>query len=237
MIKENVPIFITGCGRSGASMIAGLFNICGAFIGNVGEKNGHYENQSIISRLVNPYMLEMRYNLNHQFPLPDSKHMLIPSDWRERVLSLMKLDGYVSGPWIVKGAFLTTLWPIWRYAFPEAKWVFIRRRTGDVINSYTKTNYMTTFKRPENIAAVGGKTEHDGWAWLIKQYEARFIDIIDSGANYQIVWPERMAYHDYIQIRETIDWLGLSWSGAAFNFIDPKFRKTRIKEGISLEGV
>jgi len=198
----NQPIFCVSVGRSGTSMILQLFNKCGAFIGTVGKNSKYCENLAIFYKIILPY----------------EKNNIRKIHWRESVFTQLRSDGYTGGPWGIKGAHLITLWPIWAKAFPEAKWVIVRRRTGDVINSYMKTNYMSI--------------NHEACLELIHQYENSFIELINYGVDYKVVWPERMAYHDYDSIKEVVAWLGLQWSDIAFKFIDPKFDKTRIKENI-----
>jgi hypothetical protein len=205
------PIFCVSAGRSGTSMVLQLLNICGAFIGTVGKNSKYCENLAILSNVVYPYL----------------NNVHIKKSWREQIIIQLQADGYLGGSWAIKGIYFNQLWPIWKKAFPEAKWIIVRRRTGDIISSYMKTNYLTINPKKFNV-----NTEQEAWLCLVHQYEESFVELINSGVDYRIVWPERMAYHDYNAIKETVDWAGLTWTDKAFNFIDPKFEKTRLKENI-----
>lgn len=226
------PILITGCARSGTSMVAGVINICGAFGGNMSGPNGNnkrgmFENARIRNQVVKPYLRQINADKLGQYPLPDPNNLWIPTDWRHKVEEVMEVEGYKGGPWMYKGAKMCQFWPVWHYAFPDAKWIIVRRRTGDIISSCLKTNFMRAFSNPEIQRAVGAKDEREGWLWWVHQHEERFREMINEGVNVKMVWPERMVDGNYQQMYETIDWLGLDWNTDALNFIDPLLWKAR----------
>ena len=230
--KQVSPILITGCARSGTSMVAGAINICGAFGGdmrgpNRNNKKGMYENTKIVNRIVKPYLRKHGYDSLGQFPLPDVESLSIPADWADKVFRVMLEEGYEAGPWFYKGAKMCLKWPVWNYAFPDAKWIIVRRRTGDIVQSCLKTGFMRAFSRRIFQKAVGACSEAEGWLWWVRQHEKRFVEMINAGLNCKIVWPERMVYGDYRQMMETIDWLGLEWKSEVLSFIDPKLWKAR----------
>lgn len=227
------PILITGAGRSGASMIAGVLNICGAFGGEIEGSNRHFENIKIRDRIIVPYLKSIGADTEGQFPLPYTNKLSIPTDWASCIIEIMKEDGYRGGPWMVKGSRICLTWPIWHYAFPNAKWLIVRRRTGDIISSCIKTDFMRAFKQGENRKAILANTEAEGWKWWVHQYEQRFVAMINDGINCQVIWPERMVRGDYQQMFDVVDWLGLKWKTEALNYIDPKFYKIRNKMLIS----
>jgi hypothetical protein len=123
------------------------------------------------------------------------------------------------------------MWPAWHYAFPNAKWVLVRRRTGDIIQSCEKTAYMRAFKNAANREAVGTQTEDEGWRWWVHENEKRFVEMMNEGVNVKVIWPERMVHGDYQQLYDTLDWLGLKWTSDILNFIDPLLWSSRKKEG------
>src|SRR5512146_2681510 len=108
------PILVTGYGRSGASMIAGVLNICGAF-GGVMDR--HCENVQVRDKIIIPYLESIQVDPSGQHPLPDPNHLPIPVNWGERVFDLIKSDGYTGGPWMYKGSRVCLTWPVWHYAF------------------------------------------------------------------------------------------------------------------------
>jgi hypothetical protein len=141
----------------------------------------------------------------------------------------MQEQGYKEGPWFYKGAKACLTWPVWHFAFPNAKWIIVRRRTPDIINSCIKTSFMRAFVNQDNQKAVGAASEWDGWLWWVHQHEQRFIEMIQAGLNVKVVWPERMVTGDYQQIFEAIEWAGLDWSDEVYDFISPRLWKSRRK--------
>jgi hypothetical protein len=230
------PILITGCARSGTSMVAGAINLCGAFGGNMSGPNsnnqkGMFENAVIRNGIVKPYFRQLGVDPLGQYPLPDVNGMIIPRDWKARVEQVMIDQGYATGPWMYKGAKMCLHWPVWHYAFPNAKWIIVRRRTGGIIESCMKTGFMKAFSNPTNRAAVGAKNEEEGWLWWVRQHLDRFVEMIEAedGPNCKQVWPHRMVNGDYTQLYETIDWLGLEWNPEVLNFIDPLLWHSRVQ--------
>ena len=229
---DNI-ILITGCARSGTSMVAGAIHLCGAFGGIVrgpskNNMKGMFENARVVNEIVKSYLREHGLDPMCQYPLPDVSKISIPSDWRERVEKVMKDEGYSGGQKVFyKGAKICLMWPIWHHAFPDAKWIIVRRRTGDIIQSCLKTSFMRAFSRKHFQQAVGVDNEVDGWRWWVHQHEQRFVEMITKGLNCKMVWPERMVQGDYKQMVETMDWLGLPWKSEVLSFVDPKLWKAR----------
>lgn len=227
------PILITGCARSGTSMVAGIINIAGAFGGDMSGPNrnnakGMFENYVIRNQIVKPYFRDLGVDPLGQFPLPDIAKLLIPADWRVRIRNVINTQGYNGNqPWFYKGAKMCLMWPVWNYAFPTAKWIIVRRKTEDIVNSCIKTGFMSAFSREKNQRKVGAFTEEAAWTWWVEQHIERFNEMINGGLNIKVVWPERMVGGDYSQINETLNWLGLDWTSKIPEFIEPKLWKAR----------
>jgi len=219
----NQPIFVTGAERSGSTLLAKIFDICHVHIGTVSTMYEH-----LGFRLLMDSYLDTNKNGSL---FPETKSLKIPVDWNELVLSILKSEGYKDGPWLCKGSHVTQMWPIWHYAFPNARWIIVRRKTPDIIQSCIKTGYMKTFKDPVNWEKVVVNSEEEGWKWWIHQYEKRFVEMIETGVNCKQVWPERMVHGDYQQVYETLEWLGLKWNSKIVETIDPMLIKSRRKEG------
>jgi len=231
----NEPILITGCARSGTSMVAGIINLAGAFGGamsgpNRNNQKGMFENHTIRQNIVKPYFRMLGVDAMGQYPLPDINNLLIPADWKIKVQDTMKEHGYKGGPWFYKGAKMCLHWPVWNYAFPNAKWIIVRRRTGDIIQSCQKTSFMRSFGHHPNQVAVNANNEAEGWRWWVEQHLDRFREMQDAGLNIKVVWPERMVDGDYSQMNEMLDWLGLEWTEKIPEFIEPKLWKVRQKD-------
>jgi len=231
--KMPDPILITGAARSGTSMVAGSVCKCGAFGGNMRGPNknnakGMYENVRIINNIVKPYLRKINVDPLGQYPLPDIRSLPIPADLRDRVQNEIIADGYTGGPWFYKGAKLCLIWPVWHYAFPDAKWIIVRRKPSDIANSCCKTGFMAAFRKSYVRKYVNVENEFEGWKWWVRQHHKRFMEMNDVGVNMKFVWPDRMVRGDYRQLYDTIEWLGLKWNEkAVLEFIDPKLWKSR----------
>lgn len=226
--KFHTPIFITGIQRSGTSLIARITNYSGAFAGHVSSM---YENV-YVKDLIDFYYSQLKVPASGQYPLLDTTELLIPVVWQSKVQEILKYEKYDSSrPWMLKGFRLSQMWPVWHYAFPNAKWIIVRRRTGDIVNSCMKTDYMDAFKDKNNQSLIGVSNESEGWKWWIHYHEKLFVEMIENGLNCKVVWPDRMVNGDYSQIIETLDWLGLHWDSSIINIIDPLLWHSKLKKG------
>ncbi len=207
----NIPIFITGAQRSGSSIIARIIESCGVYTGNCTEM---MENDSI-SYFVNLYYRDINAHVRGHYPLPNTKEILIPINWKKKIqenISLENVKKKEDQLWMYKSNRLCQIWPVWNYAFPNAKWIIVRRRTGDIIQSCLKTAYMCTFNNKEIKQLIGVDSSSKGWAWWVHEHEKLFIEMIEAGLNCKMIWPERMVNGDYSQISEMLKWLGLEWN-------------------------
>ncbi len=228
------PILITGAARSGTSLIAGAIHLCGAFGGNMvgpnqNNKKGMFENHRIREQITKPYLRELGVDPLGQWPLPDIDKLTIPTNWRQRVDMVFKEEGYAAGPRFYKGAKMTLFWPVWHYAYPDAKWIIVRRHKQDIVASCMKTGFMRAFGLRQNQRAVGAADEKDGWVWWVEQHLERFREMQDAGLNCRVIWPEKMIQGDYQPLYEAIEWLGLKWDSSVLSFIDPRLWKARRK--------
>ena len=228
------PILITGAARSGTSMIAGAIHLCGAFGGvtvgpNRHNAKGMFENYKIRENITKPYLRELGVDPLGQWPLPDMDKLTIPTNWRQRVELVFSDEGYKNGPWFYKGAKMTLFWPVWHYAFPNAKWIIVRRHKQDIVQSCMKTGFMRAFRNDSIQKAVGADDELSGWTWWVEQHLARFREMQDAGLNCRVIWPEKMIQGDYQPLYETIEWLGLEWNSDVLSWVDPKLWKARRK--------
>lgn len=225
-VKQS-PILITGCARSGTSLVAGIVHICGAFGGHLRPGNrfnekGLFENQKI-QAIDKEYLKSIGTDPKGQYPLPDTNQLPIPSDWKNKIERTILEDGYKQGPWFYKGARTCLTWPVWHYAFPNAKWVIVRRRSSDIAESCLKTAFMNAY------------TTYDDWIKWINHHENCFVEMIKAGLDVKVVWPDRMVNGDYRQIYQLVEWLGLDWKPTeVMEFIEPRLWKAKIKQGAKL---
>lgn len=227
------PILITGCARSGTSLIAGIINMSGAFGGNMSGPNrnnakGMFENYRVRNSIVKPYLQSIHADPMGQYPLPGKKQLRYPQYWRKSIENIMISDGYKTGPWFYKGHKITLIWPVFNLAFPEARWLIVRRKNEDIVNSCIKTGFMRAFARPVNQRAVGVDTEIQGWEWWVDQHLLLFQEIQQALPDQvREIWPEKLVYEDYDELKEILDWLGLKWNPEILQFIDKKLWKAK----------
>ena len=212
---SNEPILITGCARSGTSLIAGIINKCGAWGGNMRGQSrwnpkGQFENEEIRHSIVKPYIKSMGFDPMCQKPLPEIDK-LKPFDIRSKVLDAFVRQGYPGGRWMYKGPKMCLIWPIWREAFPGAKWIIVRRKTEDIVDSCMRTSFMRKHKNP------------DGWGEWIAEHEKRFKEMQDAEMDVREVWPIKAIQGDFTEVKEMILDCGLQWNEKAVKeFVSPE---------------
>jgi hypothetical protein len=216
------PIFVTGAERSGSSLIAKILQICGVATGETTNMVEHIEMRELCRRYLT------NVSLNGYLMVPTEK-LSIPADWKKEVEHCWKSGSVKTKPWMFKSSLLSQTWLVWHYAYPDAKWIIVRRKTPDIVYSCGKTAYMNIFKEEKNRIKAGTLTEEDGWRWWVRQYEKKWVEMIEAGVNCKQVWPERMVTGDYHQIYETLEWLGLKWNSKIVETIDPMLNKSRRK--------
>lgn len=209
------PIIITGAQRSGASMTAGIIAACGAFSGQCftpegKERHSTFENLNIRNHIVRPFLSGIGADPNGQKPLPKielchAKAKTLGSVWRSRVLSIMKQDGWggelaEGWRWFVKSSSACLIWPLWAAAFPDAKWVIVRRGDKEVVRACLATAFMRAY--------------HDdaGWSAWIATHRERFEEMKSSMAPRVLeFWPESIVRGELADARSMIGALGLNW--------------------------
>lgn len=229
MIKDfqNIPILITGIERSGSSIIARIIEHCGAFSGRTTPMQ---ENESIKGLIDNLYVKEFGIPSNAQYPLPNVNNLPF-IDLKEKVKIALGLDKYDGmKPWMYKSSRIGQIYPIWEDNYPNAKYIIVRRRTGDIVNSCSKTGYMSAFKKETVQASIGVKDAQEGWLWWVHKHEELFGLMTTSQLHCKVIWPERMAYGDFSQIKELLAWVGLSWKDSIVDLVKPLLKNSLQKE-------
>lgn len=217
---NSSPILITGAARSGTSMTAGVINICGAFGGemsgpNKNNKKGMYENNRIRQTIVKPYLKSIGCDPLGQKPLPSTQQIFNVSEdqasrWKDKILQVFNDEGYGSGPLFYKGAKMCLIWFLWHTAFPDAKWVIVRRDKNDIARSCMQTNFMRAYR------------DVVGWLRWVEEHEKRFSQMEIAGLNIREVWPTKMIDGDFSEIKGVIKWLGLDYRDEMVRaFIEP----------------
>lgn len=220
------PILITGCARSGTSMTAGIINICGAFGGdmfgpNKNNQKGMFENRDIRQNIVKPYLRKIGVDPMGQRPLPNNRQVFEVNQnqadkWKTDIERIFKRQGYRGGDWFYKGAKICLVWYLWHKAFPQARWIIVRRHEEDIANSCMRTNFMRAYNNK------------NGWIKWVKHHERRFDEMKSAGLNVFEFWPSYAIDGDYHHIKKMISFVGLDYDSHRSliqSFIDPSLYK------------
>ncbi len=201
------PIFVTGCPRSGTSLYCGCLvrsgavggALCGATSAN---PKGQYENSAIRNKLIKPYLRNRCADPLGQDPLPDVTNLPDYPGLRHMVLDMLKEQKVnLQNPWFIKVCKACLIWPVFEKAFPEAKWVIIRRKKEDIITSCLNTSFMRKRRTREE------------WAEWVDHHVSRFDEMKKFMPDRTFeVWPTKMINGDLTEVKESIEWLGLDWN-------------------------
>lgn len=218
-MSEDDPILITGAARSGTSMVGGVVDMCGVFGGAMSgatqyNEKGMFENIEIRNNMVKPLLVEVKADPMAQKPLPKESDFDGVSGivWRSDILNILKKEGYIEaeGTWFYKGAKMCLMWKLWHRAFPKARWIIVRRRTEDIINSCIRTGFMRAY------------TGREGWRGWVDVHIQRFEQMKEAGLNVREVYPQEMIDGNFSEMKSIIDWLGLEWKDLkAKDFVTP----------------
>lgn len=218
------PILITGCARSGTSITAAMFYYSGAWCGNVAppdrEKRGvTLENISIRQKLIKPYLMNLGCDPTGQDPLPRTQDLEIYDKmiedgkgwWGDKVKELIRGQGYKEGIWFIKEPKICLIWPLWHAAFPEARWIIVRRNRWDIISSCMNIGFMKAHR------------DREGWSRWVGIHEDKFLEMKYAGLNISVIYPKNMIEGDFYEIEYIIHKLGLSFhQDKARAFINPQ---------------
>lgn len=210
-------IFVTGIPRSGTSLCAGLIALSGkVFTGptipaNRNNPKGFWERSDIRNQIIKPYLSSLGRDPMGQRPLPDPgimKNAIVPG-LRKKVEELLQTpEGLVP---LIKEPKLLLVWPPWAAAFPDARWVIVRREEEDILDSVQRTNFMRAYK------------DREGWrGWL--EYHLQRIEDLKKAVSWIQFWPQKALDGDYSEIRKLEEFLGISIPyRKAMEFLEPRF--------------
>ena len=201
-------ILVTGCARSGTSLVAGSLTLCGASGGKMAgatkhNRKGMFENLDIRNNIVKPILRQMGYDPMGQNPLPDPEQFKslqdhVYADFAGRVVQTLKKQGCGPNP-MYKGAKMCLMWPLWHRAFPGARWVIVRRNPDDIVNSCLRTSFMR------------GHRTRAGWLGWVADHEKRFEEMFDAKLDVLEVWPQRAINGDLTELQMVANSLELVW--------------------------
>ena len=187
-------IFITGAARSGTTLTCSILSACGAEFGQV---NSLMEHTPFREGFVKPLLERAGYDPLCQYPLPDTYDL----SWTDSDIDSIRL--YLHGLNFYKGAKLIFLWKMMSAAFPDAKWIIVRRSKQAIADSCRRTRFM--------------RKRTDWESWVDSHLEQ--IQVMKLTLNCQEIWTDDL---DLSEFKKAVDFSGLQWDHeAAKRQIDP----------------
>ncbi|MBT3401782.1 MAG: sulfotransferase, partial [Rhodospirillaceae bacterium] len=174
---RNSPILVTGMARSGTSMVAGLLALSGAWVGrtlagDAHNPKGYFENLALREGVCKRLLQALGCDPLGIGKLPALDALPKVDGLTAPILAVLEKQGYDGKcPWLFKDAKMALLWPIWRDAFPAARWVVVRRDEAGVVASCLRTPFMC--QHSEDPAF---------WRTVIAAYRARLDALVEWGA-------------------------------------------------------
>ena len=167
------------------------------------NRKGMFENLGIRNGIVKPILRELDCDPMGQDPLPTIEQVNQLPDFsfirlREEVVKILKGQGCGQSP-MYKGAKMCLIWPLWHKAFPDARWVIVRRDPNDIVNSCLRTSFMR------------GHWTRGGWLGWVAEHEKRFEEMHDAKLNVLEVWPQRAINGDLTELQMIVNSLSLTW--------------------------
>ena len=219
------PILITGFPRSGTSLVAGMFAACGAWTGECvpgGADNprGFFENirlrenitKKILGDLLKCDPLGIR-----SLPELDTVRKVFSAEpggggavqnyaFKAFVEKELAADGYDgTSPWLYKDCKTSLLWPLWHAAWPDAKWVIVRRSLNEIVRSCKGTSFMR--QHGLNFA---------GWQEKVEAYMDRLENMVETeNVAWGELWPHHFMEGDFKPLAKMIEDCGLTFDQEA----------------------
>ena len=180
------PLFILGLPRSGTSMVAGILKKTGFWCGSTlnGDGNnpkGYFEHKVVREQIIKPMLTAMDCDPLGVRRLPDLDALESQPKLKRRLYEVLKSDGYRDQrPWLYKDAKLTLLWPLFREAFPEARWLIVKRDVDSFVGSCLRTSFMRQHS-----------SDPEFWRAFADAYDQR-IEALKSEADqiYEVYTPD-----------------------------------------------
>ena len=228
----KAPIFITGAGRSGTSMIAGLFNKAGMWVGecvNASPDNpkGFFENKRLRDGLIKPILSTHGFDRMGRDPVPEKSLDFDSTDLVGLVKEHLDSDGYMyQMPWGFKDGKLLLMWEAFHKRFPAARWILVRRNKDDIVQSCMNTDFMNS--------GAHGKVTRNKEFW--DNWVDRYIQAMENLKNDQSVeWYEvntdSVVSGDYLHLGQAFEACDLFATDENIrNFVDPLLWKRSKKE-------
>jgi len=221
------PVFIVGLPRSGTSLVAGLIQEFGGWMGETvpgtGENpRGFFENQEIREKVLWPTMRAVGADSHGilTFPPADiNKKMRYQVGERKvpmrlRIRKIVESQGYDGqSRWIYKAPKMTLLWRMFDREFPQAEWIIVRRKREGFVKSCIKTSFMAQHSKDPKF-----------WRNVADEYDLRLDELKKTVSNVYELQTEDILSGDTAALKSMVMSMdGLSFSIAKVRkFVDPQ---------------
>ncbi len=212
------PVFITGVPRSGTSMVAGMLEACGLWLGptvpgNADNPKGYFENLVLRDNLQKEILLHSGFHRLGVTSLPPAEWQPDVPNMKAAVAHVLTAQGYDgSRPWGFKDAKLALTWRLWHAHFPGARWVVVRRKADDIVASCLRTGFMNQHSNDRAF-----------WCAFVQSYEARLERLRATVAWSRNVHPAQLVAGDFVALKWMVVRLGLAWrEDAVRRFVAPE---------------
>ena len=211
----DTPILVVGAPRSGTSLLTGILERCGAWLGATvpgDEPNpkGYFENE-LLRDLNKQVLADLGWDPLGVDPLPQSNPPEL-STFRDAVIYRLRLQGYTGqAPWAFKCVKTPLLWRLWHNAFPHAQWIIVRRDPKEVVQSVLRSSFFQS-------------REHDQawWEKWLSSFNTYLADLASKANFIREISTTGVIHGDLIALQTLIADLRLVWSEANVrSFIDP----------------
>lgn len=202
------PIFITGCPRTGTSMLTRILVFHGAWVGktigpSVDNPLGYYENRKF-SDIMKAQLKQNNHRAMSTPPIPE--RLEFDNDWIDQVKHTVRANG--NKPWVIKDSKLLLVYPLWASAFRGARWVLTRRPVNDVIESMRRSPVLS------RRANKSGDPE-EYYKDVITALAIRGSEIASNEKSI-IVDTDLVAKNDVIEVRRFVEFCGLYFNEDAY---------------------
>lgn len=216
----NSPIFVLGLPRSGTSMIAGSLGICGAWTGSTvpggdtSNPKGFFEHTVIREHVIKKMLILLGCDPLGVRKLPHVELQFEAPRLADAILEILDKDGYKHDkPWLLKDAKLTLLWPVFKRAFPGARWLVVMRDEEGFMNSCLRTHFMQQHSQDPAF-----------WKQYAEAYRVRINALKKSGANVLEIYSPDVISGKHEHLREVVSVLGLTYQeNELMEFISPTY--------------
>lgn len=214
------PVFILGLPRSGTSMVTGIMQLCGAWLGEtvpgggVENPKGFFENIFLREGVNKKILADSGFDPLGIGPLPFFDQLPKVNGLKQTILDYLKHAQYeFDRPWAFKEPKLTLLWPIYYQNFPNARWIIVNRDLDEVVNSCIRTSFMKKHS-----------TDRDFWLNWAEAYQLRLDALKQTSAPWRQIETGPMIRGELDAIADLIQWSGLQWDEQkAREFISPDY--------------